>query len=179
MKHINFVTPVPPHKKQEVRRWILISIVCVIGPLMYICISTFAQGYLYYSLSSQRAKAETNQIIYAALLQKQKEKNETNKVQAHQLTKIKKYQTQPKNPIAILNACTEQIENANMQACSVTRRSFEVIYNTSTMQLAQKKVQHMQSIPDIYNVHLVSLQRQNNAYTSTVRAERNKKKSRP
>ncbi len=178
MKHINFITPVPPHKKQEIRRWILISSVCVIGALMYICIAAFAQGYLYYSLSSQRAKAETNQTTYAALLQKQKEKNETNRVQAHQLAKMQTYQTQPKNPIAILNACTERIGNANMQTCSATPRSFEVTYNTPTMQLAQKKLQSMQSIPDIHNVHLVSLQRQNNAITSTVRAERNKKKSR-
>jgi hypothetical protein len=172
MKHINFVTPVPPHKKQEVRRWILISIVCVIGPLMYICISTFSQGYLYYSLSSQRTQAETDQTAYAALLQEQKEKNETNKIQAHQLAKMQKYQIQP-------NACTEQIGNANMQACSVTPRSFEVTYNTSTMQLAQKKLQNLQSIPDIQNVHLVSLQRHNNNMTSTVRAKLTKKKSRP
>ena len=178
MKHINFITPVPPHKKQEVRCWILISSVCVIGLLMYISVSTFAQGYLYYSLSSQRAKAEINQITYAALLQKQKEKNETNRIQTHQLTKMQKYQTQPKNPIALLNACTEQIGNTNMQACSVTSRSFEVTYNSSTMQLAQKKLQAIQSIPDIHNVHLVSLQRQNNNFTSTIRAERNKKKSR-
>ncbi len=178
MKHINFVTPVPPHKKQEVRRWILISSVCVIGALMYICISIFPRAYLYYSLSSQRAKAETNQTTYAALLQKKKEKNEVNAVQSHQLAKMQMYQTQPKNPAALLNACIERIGNTNMQTCSVTPHSFEVTYNTSTMQLAQKNLQTIQSIPGIHNAHLVSLQKQNDAITNTVRAERNKKKSR-
>ncbi len=178
MKKINFISPVPQSKKKEVRRWFILSSLLIGSTLLYIGASLSTHLYLYYILSSQLKQSSSDPITHAALMQKQKEKEQAYKTGTEQRAKIEQYHAAPKNPHALLHATMQHLGTTALQRCSVTPHTIEFSYNSGTIQHAQKQLEQLKTIPELSQAQLVSLQRHNNSITSLVRAERSKKKSR-
>ncbi len=178
MKPINFITPVPAHTKKEVRRWLLASSALIGMVIIGIGVSVFSQWYLYRSLLSQRTQNYPNEAQYCPLVDTCKQKDALLTTQSRKLAKIRQYQKHPKNPIALLKACAQKVGSTALRSCNITPHAIELVYDSTSIALAQKKLLQLETIDALRNAQLICLQTHNNTVLSTVRAQGSKKKSR-
>lgn len=174
MKPINFISPIPEQKKKEVRRWILLSSFLGVGLILFLSISLFERCYHYYILRSQRIHAEQDHTHCQLVLQTHKEKELTSSTTMQRLTKLTRYHNQPNSIAGILRSCMQKIGTGSMQSCTLAKHAFELSYKSPSITQAQNTLKLIATIPGITDPQLISLQRNNNIITNTVRAQLNK-----
>lgn len=178
MNGINFINPVPPSENNSGRRWVFISSLIISGITMYILFLGPTEGYIYYKLIQARRTAQNETAHGSAIAQKRSEKELQFSQKQHQYQKISNYKTTPKNPEPLLMSISKIINPSNIQSCSFTQRSFEINCLASHAQEAQKYIHQLAQLPELKEVTLVSLYKENNKLKTTIRGIIDKKKSR-
>lgn len=171
MKQINFISSVSQKTKKEVRRWIIISMLITVVTALFIAGSIFFHCYHYYLLRQERMQAMKDHSHCTLILQTRKEKDAHTATRTNQLTRLQRYQNQPAQLASHLRACNDIIGAGAMQSCTMTKKMIELVYASPTISHAQNILRKLQTVPSISNVQLISLQRQHNGVTNTVRAE--------
>ena len=171
MKQINFVTPISKQTKSEVYRWIVISGLLTFAVILFIGISVFGQCYHYSLLRAEKKQVMADHSQCTLVLQTQKEKDVINNSRSERLTQLQRYQHQPESITRNLRACNQAIGTGALQSCTLSKKTIELAYKSSTISHAQTIIQKLQTVPSISNLQLVALQRQNNGVMSTVHAE--------
>ncbi len=178
MDKLNFINPVPSSTHRELNRWALITFLLIGGASCTVMVLTALQGSIYYELHKKctTRQAETNNAT--SLSQQHSEKQHTLKSKKQQHQKINRYATHPKSAAPLLSQISAVINPANIQACSITKGSFELNCIAPTAQAAQQQVQKLAQLEEVSAATLISLNKEQNSFKTTIRGTINKKKSR-
>ncbi len=157
MNNINFIKPVPPHRKREVRWWSWISIVAYGAMLIVIGIYTGMQWHLYRSLSQEKRMLEQQVPSFNNVLEQQRSQTEEQEQLQKNIDAVTKYKTLPKNPIKTLTAL-RAITGNGLQSVTIAKNHFELHVTCQNAHHATICLQKLLQDPHISTVKLTSLQ---------------------
>ncbi len=178
MDKLNFINPVPSSTNKELNRWALITFLLVGGASCTVIVLTALQGSIYYGLNKECCARKTETNSASSLSQQRSEKQLTLKSKKQQHQKINRYNAHPKTAAPLLSQISAVINAANIQSCSITKRSFELSCIAPTAQAAQQQVQKLAQLEEVNEATLISLNKEQNSFKATIRGTINKKKSR-
>ena len=177
MKTINFINPLPPHHKQELRRWCLYSATIIATSFAGIIIVTFAQWRLHRHLIQQQTQLQQILTHFNTTLEQQHKSQQEVQTLQKKVHKLTSCTDCPKNPIDLIAVIRNAIGPTSLHSFSVTKKRIELQTLCTHAKQATTIVNNLAHSKQFENIQLVSLESvANNQLSATIRAVRVKQK---
>ncbi len=171
MNNINFINPVPPQRKKDVRLWVWFTLIVGTAALAIIATTTGIQWYTWYTIKTEKRALHEQLAPFAKEMEIQR-KQTADKTLLHQhLNKLTKYSKNPKNPAALLGSLRTLFGTAPLQSISFSKNNFETQILCTNAQQATAYLQKLLANDSIKTVRLTSLQAQQKQLIATFKGK--------
>ena len=161
MKQINFVQNIPPHKQQEARIWLLLTLGPLAALVVYlIIINASSLPALYHIWHIRNNLKQTSQTHAQAPPEALAQITKTHQKLTKRISKLQRYR-EGLNPLItfIQTAQRAQAAGINIQSLRVNRRSFECAYQCKSTDQVHRFLKHVRGLPIVAHAEIAQLDR--------------------
>ncbi len=173
MKTINFISPVPPERKKELRRWGLITGSMMASSFIGIILVTGTQWHIHTTLQNQKKELEEVLASYTAIMDQQRKIKDEHLVAQKKITKLTTCTDCPKNPSDLITVIRTAAASNTIQSLAITKKTIELQTICANARQAAAIVKNLTQSSQLQNVQLASLQSTSNQQIiATIKATR-------
>lgn len=173
MKRINFITPLPPKRQKELKRWYLLTISVATLLFFSIIIITAIQGYQYWALHKKQRQLSFELSNYTSVINQQKHDHDQHTRLKKKIDRLNQYKSNPKNPAAILSIIKTAFNGMKLKSLSINAQQFEIQLSANSPDQITACIKYLheyrqQSKPLFSRIKLVSLSHNQQQVDATI-----------
>lgn len=162
MKNINLIKVVPPYRQQEIRRWLVISVVFLGSIFTAITILQIPQLRTWYQAKKENKTLKDAVHAFESVMDKKHALKQKQQLLRKKIKKLDSYIKQPKNPTKhitmFMNACEKTV---HLDSLTMTKKTFKLTAACTKTEDATNFMQRLRESNEVYNLKLVSMQKNN------------------
>lgn len=175
MKTINFINPIPPERRKELRRWGLFSATMVVSSIMGMVIINTMQWRLHRDLSRQSQQLQEITHNFNTVMEAQRKTKQDYDGLQKKFSKLTSCVDCPKNPADLITIIRNATTAAPLQSLAITKKNVEIQVTCAHAKQATAMVKSLSQSGLFSNVQLASLNASpGNSLTATIKATRAK-----